>query len=187
MNRNKIVAIVLVAVAVVLYTMAVVDFVGARVADGVTNVLVACSDLIIAWVLWRIAFMEAVLKATGESILDLIKALEKGVPATLTIKDGKGTMTLGHDDDDDDSGEIPEEELTDDEKRIKRMAEEYDELAGRYERLTAFLASDKFKTLPENSRNLLQRQHEAMGEYQEALKQRIRIECDGTAPSEKAE
>jgi hypothetical protein len=60
-------------------------------------------------------------------------------------------LTIVRKDEDEDNDEIPEEELTDDEKRIKRMAEEYDQLAGRYERLTNFLASDKFKTLSEKS------------------------------------
>ncbi|MBQ2269207.1 MAG: hypothetical protein II338_03045, partial [Bacteroidaceae bacterium] len=83
-------------------------------------------------------------------------------------------------DEDDEGDEIPEEELTEDEKRIKRMAEEYDQLAGRFERLTNFLASDKFKTLSEKSCTLLEQQHKAMGEYMEALKQRIQMECDKT-------
>lgn len=173
---NKILAIAMVVFAVVLYTMGVIDFANGNVAGGVSNVIMACSDVIMAVALWQLAFMEKVLKITCRDLLDLIKALKKGVPATLTIKNGKGVMTLN--DNDDDRDEIPEEELTDDEKRIKRMAEEYDELAGRYERLTNFLTSDKFKTLSEKSCILFEEQHKAMGEYMEALKQRLQLECD---------
>lgn len=76
--------------------------------------------------------------------------------------------------------EIPEEELSEYEKRIKRMAEEYEQLAGRYERLYSFLATDTYKQLPENKRTLLERQEKAMREYLEVLKQRLRIECGDT-------
>ena len=99
-----------------------------------------------------------------------MKALLKGVPAKLTIEKN---------DDDDDKGDvIPEEELTEDEKRVKRMAEEYDQLAGRYERLTNFLDTDTFKQLPREKKDLLERQHVVMGDYKDTLQQRIQLECD---------
>ena len=75
-------------------------------------------------------------------------------------------------------GDAPEEELTDEEKRIRRMAEEYDQLTERYGRLTDFLTTDKFGTLPENTQTLLKRQHQAMHDYRDALRQRIRIDAD---------
>ena len=75
---------------------------------------------------------------------------------------------------------IPEDELTDDEKRIKRMAEEYDELCGRFERLKAFLETDKFKTLPEHYQALLKRQCRAMDDYESTLRERIQIDCANT-------
>ena len=116
---------------------------------------------------------------TGKALGELLEQLTKGVPATLTLKDGKGTITIGHDDDGDPHpGEAPEEELTDEEKRIRRMAEEYDELTERYGKLTDFLTTDKFGTLPENTQTLLKRQHQAMHDYREALRQRIRIDAD---------
>jgi hypothetical protein len=139
------------------------------VLQGVAAVLMACSDVIFAWILMRQEFYAKALQVVGKSHFDLIEALKKGVPAKLTI--------VRKDDDADDGGEIPEEELTEDEKRIKRIAEEYDQLAGRFERLTNFLASEKFKTLSENSCTLLEQQHKAMGEYMEALKQRIQLDC----------
>ena len=168
--KEKIISTVLVIMAVAMYTTAVINFMKYDVVGGVSDVLMACSDVIIAWVLMRQRFYEKALQVVGNSHFDLIKALEKGVPAKLTI--------VRKDEDEDEGDEIPEEQLTDDEKRIKRMAEEYDQLAGRYERLTNFLASDKFKTLSEKSCTLLEQQHKAMGEYMEALKQRIQLECD---------
>lgn len=168
--KEKIISTVLVIMAVAMYTTAVINFMQGDVLKGVSDVLMACSDVIIAWVLMRQEFYAKALQVIGKSHFDLIKALEKGVPAKLTI--------VRKDEDEDEGDEIPEEELTEDEKRIKRMAEEYDQLAGRYERLTNFLASDKFKTLSEKSCTLLEQQHKAMGEYMEALQQRIRLECD---------
>jgi len=60
---------------------------------------------------------------------------------------------------------------------VKRMAEEYDELRGRYGRLTDFVVSDTYKQLPENKRTLLSRQHQAMHDYLDVLTQRLRIEA----------
>jgi hypothetical protein len=167
--KEKIIATVLVIMAVAMYTTAVINFMQGDVLKGVSDVLMACSDVIIAWVLMRQRFYAKALQVIGKSHFDLMEALKKGVPAKLTIV---------RKDEDEDNDEVPEEELTEDEKRIKRMAEEYDQLAGRYERLTNFLASDKFKTLSEKSCTLLEQQHKAMGEYMEALQQRIQLECD---------
>ena len=168
--KEKIIVTVLVIMAVAMWTVAVINFMQGDVLKGVSDVLMACSDVIIAWVLMRQEFYAKALQVIGKSHFDLIKALEKGVPANLTI--------VRKDEDEDEGDEIPEDELTEDEKRIKRMAEEYDLLAGRYERLTNFLASDKFNTLSEKSCTLLEQQYKAMGEYMEALQQRIQLECD---------
>lgn len=179
--KAKIIATALVIMAVAMYTTAVINFMAGNVLSGISDVLMACSDVVIAWVLLRLEFYEKALVVIGKDHFDLKEALHKGVPATLTVKDGKGTVTIGQDADaDEENEEIPESELTDEEKRIKRMAEEYDQLAGRYERLTNFLASEKFKALPDNSRTLLERQHKAMGDYEAALKERIKIDCANT-------
>ena len=47
-----------------------------------------------------------------------------------------------------------------------------------YGKLTDFLTTDKFGTLPENTQTLLRRQHQAMHDYREALRQRIRIDAE---------
>jgi hypothetical protein len=167
--KEKIISTVLVIMAVAMYTTAVINFKQGDVLQGVSDVLMACSDVIIAWVLMRQRFYAKALQVIGKSHFDLMEALKKGVPAKLTIV---------RKDEDEDDEEIPEEELTEDEKRIKRMAEEYDQLAGRLHRLQAFRDTDTYKQLPENSRYLLDKQCKAMDDYESILKQRLQIECD---------
>ncbi len=168
--KEKINATVLVIMVVAMYTIAVISFMQGDVLQGVADVLMACSDVIFAWILMRQEFFAKTLQVVGKNHFDLIKALENGVPAKLTI--------VRKDEDEDDGDEIPEEELTEDEKRIKRMAEEYDQLAGRLHRLQAFRDTDAYKQLPENSRCLLDKQFREMADYEETLKQRIQLECD---------
>ena len=177
--KNKTVILILSVLAVAMYTTAVINFCLGNVLGGIADVLMASSDALMAYTLYRVGQLGRMADTTGKTVLWLLEQLTKGVPATLTLKDGKGTITLGHDDDGDPHpGEAPEEELTDEEKRIRRMAEEYDQLTERYGRLTDFLTTDKFGTLPENTQTLLRRQHQAMHDYRDALRQRIRIDAD---------
>ena len=177
--KNKTVIILLSVLAVALYTVAVINFCLGNVLGGIGDVLMASTDALMAYALYRVGQLGRMAGRTRKAVIGLLELLNKGVPATLTIKDGKGTITLGHDDDGDtDPGEAPEVELTDEEKRIRRMAEEYDQLTERYGKLTDFLTTDKFGTLPENTQTLLKRQHQAMHDYREALRQRIRIDAE---------
>ena len=179
--KNRTVIIILSVFAVAMYTAAVINFCLGDVLDGICGVLMASSDALIALSVYRLGQVGRLAYRTGKTVIGLMEMLSKGVPATLTVKDGKGTITLGHGEDGDaDAGEAPEEELTEDEKRVKRMAEEYDELAGRYERLTDFLVSDTYKQLPENTRTLLLTQEQAMHDYLDVLNKRIRIEAKET-------
>lgn len=173
--KNKTVIIILSVLVVAMYTVAVINFCMSNVLNGIGEVLMASSDALIAYALYRVGQLGRLADKTRKVLIGLLEQFTKGVPATLTLKDGKGTVTLGHD-----KGEAPEEELTEDEKRVKRMAEEYDELRGRYERLTDFLTTDTFKQLPENKRTLLNRQHQAMHDYLDVLTQRLRIEAKET-------
>lgn len=75
-------------------------------------------------------------------------------------------------------GEAPEEELTDEEKRIRRMAEEYDQLRSRFEEMTQFRDTEEYKQMPENKRVLYDRQCKAMDDYESALRERIRIDAE---------
>lgn len=165
---NKIMTILMVVFAVVLYTMAVVDFMSGQPLDAVCNVLFACSDLAVAYMLIRMERQRKAFIAMFKLLFDFVEQLKKGVPVTLTISKG----------DDDEEEEIPEDELTDDEKRIKRMAVEYDLLTERLERLTAFRATDTYKQLPEDSRSLIDKSCKAMEDDQAHLKRSIELECD---------
>ena len=177
--KNKTVIILLSVLAVALCTVAVINFCLGDVLGGIAEVLMASTDALMAYALYRVGQLGRLADKTRKAVIGLLELLTKGVPATLTLKDGKGTITLGHDDDGDTHpGEAPEEELTDEEKRIRRMAEEYDQLTERYGKLTDFLTTDKFGTLPENTQTLLKRQHQAMHDYREALRQRIRIDAE---------
>ena len=174
--KNKTVIILLSVLAVAMYTVAVINFCLGNVLGGIGDVLMASTDALMAYALYRVGQLGRLADMTGKAVVGLLEQLTKGVPATLTVKDGKGTITLGHGEDGD-AGDAPEEELTDEEKRVKRMAEEYDELRGRYERLSDFVVSDTYKQLPENKRTLLSRQHQAMHDYLDVLTQRLRIEA----------
>ena len=177
--KNKTVILILSILAVAMYTTAVINFCTGDVLDGITGVLMASFGALMAYTLYRVGQLGRMADTTRKAVIALLEQLTKGVPATLTLKDGKGTITLGHDDDGDPHpGDAPEDELTDEEKRIRRMAEEYDQLTERYGRLTDFLTTDKFCTLPENTQTLLKRQQQAMLDYREALRQRIRIDAD---------
>ena len=161
--------IVLGIIVVAMGTTAVINFIQGNELQGVSDVLMLLSGYILAWVLIRQKFQLDVIKAIGKSHSALVEALKKAIKEA---------------DNDNEEVEIPEKEMTEDEKRLKRMCEEYNYLAGRYERLTKFLASDKFKTLSKKSCALLEKQHAAMCAYMEALQQRIQLECDNNNKKE---
>ena len=167
--KENIILTVLGIIVVAMGTTAVINFIQGNVLQGVSDVLMLCSGYILAWVLIRQKFQLDIIKVIGKSQHVLIEALKKGIKK---------------DEADNEEVEIPEEQLPEDAKRIKRMCEEYDQLARRYERLNNFLASDKFKTLSVNHCIILKHQHKAMREYMEALKQRIQLECDNNNKKE---
>lgn len=177
--KNKTVILILSVLAVAMYTTAVINFCTGNVLGGIADVLMASSDALIAYALYRVGQLGRMADATRKAVIALLEQLTKGVPATLTLKDGKGTITLGHDDDGDPHpGDAPEVELSDEEKRIRRMAEEYDQLTERYGKFSDGTTTEKFGTLLEDTLSLLKRQHQAMHDYREALRQRIRIDAE---------
>ena len=177
--KNKTVILILSILAVLIYTTAVINFCLGNVLSGIAEVLMASSDALMAYALYRVGQLGRMADKTRKAVIALLEQLTKGVPATLTLKDGKGTITLGHDDDGDTHpGDAPEEELTDEEKRIRRMAEEYDQLRSRFEEMTQFRDTEEYKQMPENKRVLYDRQCKAMDDYESALRERIRIDAD---------
>ena len=177
--KNKTVILILSVLAVALYTVAVINFCLGDVLGGIGDVLMASFGALMAYALYRVGQLGRLADMTGKAVIGLLEQLTKGVPATLTVKDGKGTITLGHGEDGD-AGDAPEEELTDEEKRVKRMAEEYDELRCRFEEMTQFRDTEAFKQMPDNKRVLYDRQCKAMDDYESALRERIRIEAKET-------
>ena len=176
--KNKTVILILSILAVLIYTTAVINFCLGDVLGGIGDVLMASSDALMAYALYRVGQLGRMADTTRKAVTALLEQLTKGVPATLTLKDGKGTITLGHGDTDPHPGEAPEEELTDEEKRIRRMAEEYDQLRSRFEEMTQFRDTEEYKQMPENKRVLYDRQCKAMDDYESALRQRIRIDAE---------
>ena len=174
--KNKTVIILLSVLAVAMYTVAVINFCLGNVLGGIGDVLMASFGALMAYALYRVGQLGRLADMTGKAVIGLLEQLTKGVPATLTVKDGKGTITLGHGEDGD-AGEAPEVELTDEEKRVRRMAEEYDELRCRFEEMTQFRDTEAYKQMPDNKRVLYDRQCKAMDDYESALRERIRIEA----------
>ena len=174
--KNKTVILILSVLAVAMYTVAVINFCLGDVLGGIGDVLMASSDALMAYTLYRVGSLGRMADTTRKAVIGLLEQLTKGVPATLTVKDGKGTITLGHDEDED-AATVPEEELTDEEKRVKRMAEEYDELRGRFDEMTQFRDTEAYKQMPDNKRVLYDRQCKAMDDYESALRERLRIEA----------
>ena len=112
--KNKTVIILLSVLAVALYTVAVINFCLGNVLSGIADVLMASSDALMAYTLYRVGQLGRLADRTRKALIGLLEQFTNGVPATLTVKDGKGTLTLGHDEDEDEDGETPEEQLTDD-------------------------------------------------------------------------
>ena len=174
--KNKTVILILSVLAVAMWTVAVINFCLGNVLGGIGDVLMASFGALMAYALYRVGQLGRFADRTRKAVIGLLEQLTKGVPATLTVKDGKGTLTLGHDEDED-AATVPEVELTDEEKRVKRMAEEYYELRGRFDEMTQFRDTEAYKQMPDNKRVLYDRQCKAMDDYESALRERLRIEA----------
>ena len=94
--KNKTVILILSILAVLIYTTAVINFCLGNVLSGIGDVLMASSDALIAYTLYRVGQLGRMADTTRKVVIELLEQLTKGVPATLTLKDGKGTITLGH-------------------------------------------------------------------------------------------
>ena len=94
--KNKTVILILSILAVLIYTTAVINFCLGNVLGGIGDVLMASSDALIAYTLYRVGQLGRMADTMRKVVIELLEQLNKGVPATLTLKDGKGTITLGH-------------------------------------------------------------------------------------------
>ncbi|MBQ9147005.1 MAG: hypothetical protein IJX68_04735 [Rikenellaceae bacterium] len=113
--KSKILITVLVILSVVEYTLAVINFTQWAVLPGIQAVALAVTMMILAFIIYRQQLDHGFNLLTAKTLADLLKTMQKGIPATLTLKDGKATVAI-HDDDPDDEGDEPEpepEETTD--------------------------------------------------------------------------
>jgi hypothetical protein len=134
--KNKTVIILLSVLAVLLYTVAVINFCLGNVLSGIAELLMASSDALIAYTLYRVGQLGRMADAMHKALIGLLEQFTKGIPATLDIKGNKGTITFGTDDDGDpDTGEASEVELTEEEER--KLKEEMARQAEENKKLTA--------------------------------------------------
>ena len=172
--KNKTVIILLSVLAVAMYTTAVINFFLCNVLSGIADVLMASFAVLMAFSLVMMGRVGHLSSITAKALGEFMEMLSKGVPATLTVKGNKGTLELNPDED---AANAPEEEQTEQEKRVKRMAEEYDELRSRFEEMTQFRDTEAYKQMPDNKRVLYDRQCKAMDDYESVLRERLRIEA----------
>ena len=109
--KSKIIAAIMVVFAVVLYTMAVVDFMLSKPLDAVCNVLFACTDIAVAYMLIRMENQRKALVAFLKLHFDFIEQLKKGVDIEVVKTETTDTET--------------ESETTDDEE-VKKLREDID-------------------------------------------------------------
>ncbi len=88
--KNKTVILILSVLAVAMYTAAVINFCLGNVLSGIAEVLIASSDALMAYALYRVGLLGRMADTTRKAVIGLLEHLTKGVPATLTLKDGKG-------------------------------------------------------------------------------------------------
>ena len=134
--KNKTVIILLSVLTVLLYTVAVINFCLGNVLSGIAELLMASSDALIAYTLYRVGQLGRMADAMHKALVGLLEQFTKGIPAKLDIKGNKGTITFGTDDDGDtDPGEAHEVELTEEEER--KLKEEMARQAEENKKLTA--------------------------------------------------
>lgn len=100
--KNKTVIILLSVLAVMLYTVGVINFCMGDVISGISNMLMASSDALMAYSLVMLCKVGQVTITTANALAEVVEMLSNGVAAKITVKDGKSTLALDPDDDIDD-------------------------------------------------------------------------------------
>ena len=101
--KNNTVILLLLVLSVALYTVAVIDLCLGDVLSGIVDVLMATFCSLMVYILYRVGQLGRMACNTRKALIGLVKQLTKGVPATLTVKDGKGTVTIGDKDTEDEA------------------------------------------------------------------------------------
>ena len=99
--KNNTVIFLLLVLSVALYTVAVIDLCLGDVLSGIVDVLMATFCSLMVYTLYRVGQLGRMACNTRNALIGIVEQLTKGVPATLTVKDGKGTLILGDKEDED--------------------------------------------------------------------------------------
>lgn len=118
--KNKTFIILLSVLAVALYTVAVINFSTGDVVSGISNVLMASSDALMAYSLVILGKVGKLTLTTANALAEVVGMLSKGVPATITVNDGKETITLDLDEDDDEDADDGDADNADDNESGKK-------------------------------------------------------------------
>lgn len=108
--KNKTLILILSVLAVALYTVAVINFSTGDVLSGISNVLMASSDALMVYSLVMLGRVAELTITTANALAEVVEMLSNGVPAKITVKDGKSTLALDPDDDDDDDDDADEDD-----------------------------------------------------------------------------
>ena len=106
--KNNTVIILISVLAVALYTVAVIDLCMGDVLSGIVDVLMATFCSLMVYTLYRFGQLGRMADNTRKALIGIVEQLTKGVPATLTVKDGKGTLIIGDKEEDDEEAQKAE-------------------------------------------------------------------------------
>lgn len=90
---NKTLIILLVVLAVSMWTAAVINFCLGDVLDGISGVLMAASDLLMARAVWIVRRVGRVSFLSGAAIVNLRKALKEGIEVDVVRVDDDPKLT----------------------------------------------------------------------------------------------
>lgn len=99
--KNNTVIILISVLAVDLYTVAVIELCLGDVLSGIVDALMAIFCSLMVYYLYRFGELGRMADHTRKALIGLVELMTKGVPATLTVKDGKGTLIIGDKEDED--------------------------------------------------------------------------------------
>ena len=101
--KNNTVIFLLLVLVVALYTVAVIDLCLGDVLSGIVDVIMATFCSLMVYTLHRFGELGRMADNTRKALIGIVEQLTKGVPATLTVKDGKGTLIIGDKEEDDEA------------------------------------------------------------------------------------
>lgn len=106
--KNNTVIILISVLAVDLYTVAVIELCLGDVLSGIVDALMAIFCSLMVYYLYRFGELGRMADNTRKALIGLVELMMKGVPATLTVKDGKGTLIIGDKEDEDEEAQKAE-------------------------------------------------------------------------------